>query len=317
MIDTSSKLSIRRQSMLLGVQRSSLYYTHVVVPDESLLANEIYDIWHEESSYGYRRITHTLKRLGYTVNYKRVLRIMRESGIAALYPKPRTSTPDKAHKKYPYLLRNLQIEQPNQVWTTDITYIKMPDGWMYLVAILDVYSRYLLAWNLSNTLETGFCMDALKQAMSIAKPEILNTDQGCQFTSEEWIGYVETKEAKVSMDGVGRWADNIYIERFWRTIKYEELFLKPFESVTELKEIIATFVAKYNTKRLHQSLKYNTPYEVYSGKVRVPGVCRKTKREETQSQEAAPQFPPRGDLRAAARGCEPSPCLPELNISGG
>lgn len=205
MINTAhASFSVRKQSGLLMIHRSNLYYKHNEPPDESLLANEIHDIWYEDPSGGYRKITAQLKRRGYKINHKRVLRIMRETNIKALYPKPRMSMADKEHKKYPYLLLNLVIEHPNHVWATDITYLRVGNGWMYLVAIIDVYSRYVIDWSISNTLEADFCIEMLKRALHRAKPEILNTDQGCQFTSLLWIDCVEVNGIKVSMDGVGR-----------------------------------------------------------------------------------------------------------------
>jgi putative transposase len=257
-------LSIRKQCLLLGVWRSNVYYKPAPKQDEALLANEIYELWHEDPSSGYRKITKGLQRLNYDINHKRVRRIMLSMSIQAIYQKPRMSVSNHEHKKYPYLLKDLPIVRPNQVWCTDITYIKAPGGgFMYLVAIIDVFSRYIVAWRFSNTLDSEFCENMLKDALKRGKPEILNTDQGCQFTSQSWIALVEGNGIKVSMDGKGRWADNIYIERFWRTIKYEHVFLYVFESVSELRDSIAKFMNHYNKKRLHQSLKYKTPEEVY------------------------------------------------------
>ncbi len=215
--------------------------------------------------YGYRRITAELRRMNYDINHKRVLRIMQESKIQAIYPRPNTRMRNKNHKVYPYLLKGLIINRPNQVWATDITYIKTKNGWMYLTAIIDLYSRYIVAWRLSNTLDTDFCLSMLEEALINRKPEILNTDQGSQFTSEAWISTVEGNDIKVSMDGKGRWADNVIIERFWRTVKYENILIHIYDSVLELKSSIDMYIHDYNNKRLHQSLGYKTPLEVYSG----------------------------------------------------
>ena len=196
--------------------------------NDSMLANEIQEIWLEMPFYGYRRITVQLRRNGYDVNHKCVLRLMNDMNLQALYPRPKTTKRNKDHKVYPYLLRDLLITRPNQVWATDITYIAMPTGgFMYLVALIDVYSRFILSWRLSNTLDTSFCLDMLDQALSnYNKPEIINTDQGCQFTSQLWINRLNDAGIKISMDGVGRCHDNIIIERFWRTIKHEHILVQ-------------------------------------------------------------------------------------------
>lgn len=230
-----------------------------------MMANLIAELWHEMPYYGYRRITAALQRKGHEVNRKRVLRIMREAKIQAMYPRPKTSIGNKSHKIYPYLLKGLVINRPNQVWATDITYIKMKTGWMYLVAIIDLYSRYVLAWRLSNTLESTFCLDMLDDAFLVGNPDILNTDQGVQFTSEGWITKVESNGIRVSMDGKGRWMDNVIIERFWRTLKYENILIHAFDTAADLRYAIGRFIHEYNTKRLHSSLRYKTPIEIYTG----------------------------------------------------
>lgn len=257
-------LSIRKQCTMLGIWRSNVYYLAEPTPDESVLANEIYELWVDMPYYGYRRITKELQKRGYAINHKRILRIMRDMQIQALYPRPRTTISSAEHKKYPYLLRDVKIKGPNHVWATDITYIKMPDGFVYLVGIIDVFSRFLVAWSLSNTLETDCCLEALDMALKLAKkPEILNTDQGVQYTSDAWIRRVEGSNIQVSMDSVGRWADNIFIERFWRTLKHEHVLLHGFETVKEARNSIGQFINIYNYKRLHQSLGYKTPAEIY------------------------------------------------------
>ena len=309
MISQTSTLSIRKQVELLKINRSNLYYRATACPDESALANEIRDIWYENPSGGYRKITAVLQRRHkYEINHKRILRIMREISIKALYPKPRTSMADKEHKKYPYLLLNLVIDRPNQVWAADITYVRVGDSWMYVVAVIDVYSRYVLEWSVSNTLETDFCLATLRRALFRGKPGILNTDQGCQFTSLTWITCVEECGIKVSMDGVGRWADNVYMERFWRTLKHEHILLRMFDSVAELKQALAEFIAYYNNERVHQSLRYNTPLEVYTGLAYAPHACHTRQRKVTFKKVGCPPVvPPRGELLAAARGCEQPP----------
>lgn len=245
--------------------RSGIYYKKRIGAGDGTFANLIAELWHEMPYYGYRRITAELQRRGYQINRKRVLRIMREAKIQAMYPRPNTSMGNKSHKKYPYLLKGLVINHPNQVWATDITYIKMQTGWMYLTAIIDLYSRYVVAWRISNTLETAFCLDMLDCALMVGKPAILNTDQGSQFTCEAWISKVEGAGIKVSMDGKGRWVDNVIIERFWRTLKHEHVLIHTFDTVAELKQSVGRFIREYNEKRLHQSLGYKTPVEVYTG----------------------------------------------------
>ena len=256
-------LSIRKQCNVLGIWRSNVYYESLQNKEESILANEIRDLWLDIPAYGYRRITAELHRRGYDINHKHVLRLMRDMHIQALYPKPKTSICNTKHKIYPYLLRDLSITKPNHVWSTDITYIKMPQGFVYLTSLIDIYSRFIIGWRLSNTLDETFCEEALNSAFQYGKPEILNTDQGSQFTSEAWISCLVKNNIKISMDGKGRWADNIIIERFWRTLKHEHILLHAFESVKEIKESIKKFIMVYNYKRLHQSLGYKTPAEVY------------------------------------------------------
>jgi putative transposase len=267
LIETSpEELSLRRCCELLGLNRSTLYYQEkrADISDIDLL-NLIRDIWERCPFYGYRRITQELKANGNKVNRKRVQRLMVLGGIQAIYPGPNTSKRNKKHAVYPYLLRDLNITQANQAWMIDITYLRMPNGFMYLVALIDVHSRYVVGWSLSNTLETGFCIDALKWGLSNAKPDIINSDQGCQFTSEEWIDFLREQGIKVSMTGKGRCTDNIYIERFWRSFKCEEFYLNEYQSVSELKKAISAYIEFYNQRRRHQSLEYKTPAEVYFG----------------------------------------------------
>ncbi|MDX1901099.1 MAG: IS3 family transposase [Gammaproteobacteria bacterium] len=258
-------LSVRRCCELLGVNRSTLYYQGkpVDVNDIDLL-NIIRDIWEQYPFYGYRRITRELREnKGIKVNRKRVQRLMVWGGIQGIHPGPNTSKRNKLHAVHKYLLRDVNITRANQAWMIDITYLRMPKGFMYLVAIIDVFSRYIVGWSVSNTLETGFCIDALKSALTYATPEILNSDQGSQFTSDDWIQYLQEWDIKISMTGKGRCTDNIYIERFWRSFKSEEFYLNEYESVKELKKSINAYIEFYNRKRWHQSLGYKTPASIY------------------------------------------------------
>jgi putative transposase len=227
------------------------------------LLNSIRDIWERYPFYGYRRITVELRRNGVKVNRKRVHRLMQLGGIQALYPGPNTSKRNKLHAVHAYLLRDMSITHANQAWMVDITYLRMPNGFMYLVALIDVHSRYVVGWSLSNTLETEFCIDALKSGLECEKPEIINSDQGCQFTSDDWINFLEEWNIKISMTGKGRCRDNIYIERFWRSFKREEFYLNEYGSVKELRKAIGAYIEFYNQRRWHQSLDYKTPAEVY------------------------------------------------------
>lgn len=277
-----AKLSIREQCVLIKVPRSAVYYKERVNGEDTMFANLISELWLEMPYYGYRRITAELQRRGHDINHKRILRLMREAKIQAMYPRPNTSMRNEKHKVYPYLLRSLVIYRPNQVWATDITYIKTQTGWMYLVAMIDLYSRCIIAWRLSNTLETAFCLDMLEHALTTGKPEILNTDQGAQYTCASWIKMVEDNNIKVSMDGKGRWSDNIIIERFWRTLKHENVLLYVFDTVTELKSAIGSFIHVYNNKRLHQSLGYKTPAEIYTGIAQAPSLVLGIKERSTE-----------------------------------
>ena len=208
-------------------------------------------------------MTSWLKREGHAVNRKRVQRLMRLMGLEAVYPKPHLSVGGAGHKVYPYLLRNVAIERVNQVWSTDITYIPMPNGFMYLTAVIDWHSRYVLSWKLSNTLDVAFCLEALEEALSCGCPEVFNTDQGVQFTSASFTGRLESAGAKVSMDGKGRCLDNVFVERLWRTVKYEEIYLRHYETVPALQTGLAKYFDFYNRERRHQSLAERTPGEVY------------------------------------------------------
>lgn len=264
-----SLLSLRRRSELLGVNRSTLYYEAkgVEIADVDLL-NEIREIWEKYPFYGYRRVTQELRANGILVNKKRVQRLMREGGIQAIYPGPNTSRRNRAHAIYPYLLRDAKITRVDQAWMVDITYFRMERGFIYLVALLDVYSRYVVGWQLSNTLETEFCIEALKQGLTQSIPDIINSDQGCQFTSAAWTEHLLRQGIKISMTGKGRCLDNVYIERFWRSVKREEFYLNDYADVRELKMAIGVYIEFYNHKRWHQSLGYRTPAELYLGQER-------------------------------------------------
>lgn len=259
-------LSIRRQCELLAVNRSSIYYEgKEAALDDVTLLNEIRGIWMRHSYFGYRRITKELQSLGYPVNRKRVQRLMRLGGIEALYAKPKTSMKNKAHAVYPCLLKGLMVERANQAWQVDITYLRMAEGFMYLTAIIDVYSRYVVGWSLSNTLDTSSCVEALTSALRHGQAEIVNSDQGCQFTSGDWIKALKDAGIQISMTGRGRCLDNIYIERFWRSFKQEEFYLNDYDDTQALREAIAAYVEFYNHKRWHQSLDYRRPAELYFG----------------------------------------------------
>jgi len=213
--------------------------------------------------YGSRKMSTWLRSQNYIVNRKRVRRLMRLMGLRAIYRRPRTSQPDKGHKVHPYLLRDFKVTRPGQVWAADITYIPLAKGFMYLVAIIDLYSRYVLSWRLSNTLEAGFCVDALREALQKGEPEIFNTDQGAQFTSEEFTVLLEEHGIKISMDGKGSYNDNLFIERLWRTVKYEEVYLKAYKDGREARTGLSEYLRFYNHDRFHQALGYLTPAQIF------------------------------------------------------
>jgi putative transposase len=269
-------LSVRRQCALLGLARSTFYYTLGAESEENLaLMRQIDEEYLRHPFYGSRKMTDWLCRCGVGVNRKRVQRLMRLMGIEAVYPKRRTTIPAEGHKVFPYLLRGVAITRPNQVWSTDITYLPLRRGFMYLVAVMDWYSRYVLSWRLSNSLEAVFCLEALEDALGHGRPEIFNSDQGSQFTSVSFTTRLEDCGVAVSMDGRGRALDNVFIERLWRTLKYEDIYLKEYETVDELFEGLHGYFAFYNEERSHQSLVYRTPAEVYRGRgaVERPARC--------------------------------------------
>jgi putative transposase len=264
-IHTAHELSKIRRCELLGVSRSSAYYRPEPICEEDLTLMRLIDEIHLRLPfYGSRRIRDELEDLGHTINRKRIQRLMHQMGLRALYPRQRTSQPGKGRKIYPYLLRDLSIEHANQVWATDLCYIPMAKGFMYLVAIMDWHSRRVLSWRVSNTLDTDFCIEALEEALQrFGAPEIFNTDQGAQFTSETFTGVLKAHGIAISMDGKGRWVDNVFVERLWRSVKYEDVYLRAYETPTELRAGLNRYFTFYNTKRRHSALDRRTPDAVY------------------------------------------------------
>lgn len=262
---TNEKISVVRQCELLDLNRATYYYESKPVSEWELFVTQTIDeIYTEFPIYGSPRITAELKRRGFAINHKAVERLMRKMGVMAIYPKKNLSKANIEHLKYPYLLKDLEIIRPNQVWGTDITYIKANRTWFYLVAVLDWFSRFVITWRLSPSLTADFCAENLNNALELAQPEIHNSDQGCQFTSEEYISVLKKfPDIKISMDGRGRCFDNIFTERLWRTVKYDEVYLHDYQSYQEAESQLNLFFEKYNYRRLHQSLKYQTPAEVY------------------------------------------------------
>lgn len=267
MVDVLDRgMSIRKQCELLGLNRSSLYYQTVPIDEETMQLMNLLDEQHTKTPfYGVRKMTACLRCQGYQVGHDRVRTLLRMMGLEAIYPGPNTSQRNQAHKVYPYLLEGVEIVRPNQVWSVDITYVRLCQGFVYLAAILDWYSRYVLSWQLSNSLETGFCLDALEEALGYGKPEIFNSDQGSQFTSEAFTGRLLEEGIAISMDSRGRAFDNIFVERLWRTVKYEDIYIKGYETIPETFQGLREYFRFYNNERLHQALSYKTPWEAYSG----------------------------------------------------
>jgi putative transposase len=260
----STELSIAEQCEVIGLGRSSFYYEPCGESDLNLqLMRLIDEIATDYPFYGSPRITDELQVLGYGINRKRVVRLMKLMGLEAVYPKPRLSKPEPTHLKYPYLLRDLILCGPNHVWGTDITYIRMRHGFLYLTAIIDWFSRFVLAWKLSNSLDTCFCLDALEDALTLGVPEISNSDQGSQFTSAEFTGRLKEAGIRISMDGRGRALDNVFTERLWRSVKYEEVYLYDYESGEEAYHGLDRYFTFYNYRRRHSSLGRRTPADVY------------------------------------------------------
>jgi putative transposase len=268
MIDfKNEKIPVQRQCKLIDLPRSSLYYESIRDGSfDAELMRVIDEEYTETPFYGVPRMTFRLRQRGYDVGKKRVRRLLRAMGLMAVYPKKRLSSPSPNHKKYPYLLRGVTIERPNQIWSVDITYLRLRKGFAYLVVIMDWHSRYVLAWELSLSLESDFCVEALRRALLCGRPEIFNSDQGTQFTSDDFTGILLGAGIRISMDGRGRVYDNIFVERLWRSVKYEEVYLKDYEGVTEARESLGKYFEFYNDKRPHQALDYRTPREVYIGK---------------------------------------------------
>jgi putative transposase len=263
-------LTIGRQCELLGLNRSSYYYQPASETVDNLTLMKLIDQQYTARPFfGSRKMTIWLQGEGHQVNRKRVQRLMRLMGLEAIYPKPNLSLPDRQHKIYPYLLRGVAIVRPDQVWSTDITYVPLPGGFMYLAATIDWYSRYVLAWRLSNTLDGSFCLDMLDEALSRGRPEVFNTDQGVQFTAAAWTSRLEASGVAVSMDGKGRCLDNVFVERLWRTVKYEDIYLKGYEAVPPLQSGLKGYFPFYNEERPHQALDYRTPAQVYRQNRRV------------------------------------------------
>lgn len=265
MIDPVHALPLSQQSRIVGISRSSLYYKAVPISDRDLVLMRLIDEIHMKYPfYGSRRIRNELRDLGHDVGRGHVSTLMQKMGIRALYPKPRLSAPHPGHKVYPYLLRGVEISRANHCWSADITYIPMARGFCYLVAIMDWASRSVMAWRLSNTLDTSFCTEALEEAIrKYGTPEIFNTDQGSQFTSEAFIDILNTHGISISMDGRGRWVDNVFVERLWRSVKYEDIYLKAYCSLPEARRGLTAYFEFYNNRRRHQGLDDKTPDEVY------------------------------------------------------
>ena len=268
-IQQAHPLSKSRRCELLDVARSTAYYRALPVSDEDLELMRLIDEIHLELPFlGSRRIRDELEAKGHRVNRKRIQRLMRQMGLQALYPKRRTSQPGKGHKVYPYLLRNLTVERANQVWATDLCYIPMAKGFMYLVVIMDWHTRKVLSWRLSNSLEPDFCVAALEEALArYGAPEIFNSDQGAQFTSQAFTDVLKAHDVAISMDGRGRWLDNVFVERLWRSVKYEDVYLRAYETPTELRAGLTWYFDFYNTRRRHSALGRRTPDAVYFSQV--------------------------------------------------
>lgn len=259
----NNQISISKQTKLLNISRSFLYRKKRAKPLDEKLMEEIDRIYLEKPFYWARRIKKELEILWYEkITRHKISKLMKVMWIEAIYPKPKTSIANNEHKTYPYLLKNKKITKVNEVWSTDITYIKLKKGWIYLIAVIDWYSRKIIAWKLSNTMDISFCIEVLKEALEKDKPEIFNTDQWSQFTSKKFTSILEEKDIKISMDWVWRCLDNIYIERFWRSLKYEDIYIKKYENMIDSHKWIAKYIEFYNNHRIHQSLDYNYPEKV-------------------------------------------------------
>lgn len=264
----NADISLTRQAQLLDISRSSIYYQPRFDSEDIRIMRAMDKIFTESPFYGHRRIRRDLEDVGIWIGRKRTRSLMKTMGIQAIYPKkkPNTSPSNDAHKKFPYLLKGLKIAFPNHVWGTDITYIRLKGGFIYLTVIIDWFSRYIIAWRLSVTMETGFCIEALNAALAINLPGIHNSDQGVQFTDRSYVGILEEKQVQISMDGRGRCMDNIFTERFWRSLKYENIYLNDYGDYAEAHAGIGKYIEFYNQRRKHQSLDYKTPEQVYLAK---------------------------------------------------
>ena len=264
--EENSALSVRQQCELLGLNRSTLYYEPVPWNEDDIrLMNEIDVLFTKRPSLGVRQMMWRLRDRGFPVGRKRVRTLMRHMGLFPVFPKKNTSKRNPEHPVYPYLLRDVPINRVNQVWSMDITYIRLGKGFAYLTAVMDWHSRYVIAWRLSNTLTADFCVECLKEALQYGKPEVFNTDQGCQFTSAEFIKVLEDAKIAISMDGKGRAIDNIFVERLWRTVKYDDIYIKGYQTIPEVHAGLKEFFDDYNMERRHSSLGYKTPWSVFSG----------------------------------------------------
>ena len=265
MIERDGEVSVKRQAQLLDLSRSSVYYIARDLPERDLKLMRILDELHLKwPFYGARKLARELQNQGHEVGRQHVTTLMRRMGMETIYRKPRTSIPAPLSAIYPYLLNGLKIERPNHVWAADLTYVPMAHGFQYLVAIIDVGSRKTLSWRVSNTMTPDFCLEALQEALGkYGKPEIFNTDQGSQFTSGEWIDTLKAAGVQISMDGKGRWIDNVFIERLWRSVKYENIYLRAYETRTQLRRGLTEYFDFYNGRRIHEALDYATPDEVY------------------------------------------------------
>jgi len=282
----NNDFSVREQCRILGINRSGLYYEARPMTQETLEIMRSLDEEHTNHPfYGVLKMTEYLRRKGYKVGRDRVRTLLRSMGLEAIYPKPKTSIKAKEHKIYPYLLKDIEIKKPNQVWSTDITYIRLEGGFAYLVAIMDWYSRYVLSWRVSNTIDVNFCVEALEEALKYARPEMFNTDQGSQFTSMAFTGVLEKHGISISMDAKGRFFDNIFIERLWRTVKYEDIYVKDYRIIPELKDGLGKYFNFYNGERYHQNLRYKTPWEIYAGEQLSTDLELLTKKEKSSKKE--------------------------------
>ena len=262
MIDARD-VSIARQCALLSVNRSTYYYKTCQARDDTQIMNTISELHHQFPYYGYRRLTVLLNEMGHAINQKRTARLMQKMAIKAFYPAPRTSLPGVEQEVYPYLLKGVAIVRPNQVWGIDITYIRLPVGMVYLFALIDWYSRYVVGWTVSITMETCHALSAFNQGLQLATPEITNMDQGSQFTGKEWVAHLKAYNVLLSHTGIGRCLDNVFIERFWRSVKWEDIYLQQYTTVPQAREGIGHYIMHYNTHRPHQALNYARPADLY------------------------------------------------------